>query len=518
MLPSELEEVVDQRAPFQRDDGNAWLKLAWEMVDAQRWELAIACFRETVPLLPDIVEAWANLGSLHRRLGQFDESIACFRQAIIRQPNNIELHIAMANSMRQGGFRADAIAVCEAELKRSPESSELWMLLGNVLQETDAFDRSIDAIERGILQAGRTPQNVSCLGIAKFRRGDIEQAVTLFQESIGLDPEFADAHFHLGMALLLTENYQQGWDEYEWRPGGRRRSVRRSSIPMWDGRPLAANQTLMLVAEQGLGDTVQLVRLATELKYRYGCKIVFQSPRALIPLLSTCKGIDRFIARDDAVPDIDCFLPLASLPSLLRYCPDNSKQPSPYIAPDPLRLDRWKDALDRKLSSTPGDNNKTIRIGLSWQGDPRFPADHCRSIPLKHLLPLTKIPNTTWISLQKGYGTEQLAANSDSNSLIDFGDQLDAEGGAFQDSLALMHQLDLVITSDTAVAHVAGAGGIPVWIAISYVPDWRWNLRRPDSAWYSSARLFRQPTLGDWTSVVKDIHAELNSFPMCNVG
>ncbi len=503
-----IEQAIQLQPGFNRQDGQSWSQIAWKMLEAQDWDRAIICFRESVRLDSNLVESWANLGSLYRRLGDLESSIDCFQQAVRRQPNNIGLVAATAAALRQAGHRDEAKLHCEAGLRLDPESAELHLLLGNILQEQDDFDAAIAYLEKAIRLAGRTEQNVSCLGIACFRQGEISRAVALFRESISLNPHFDDGHFHLGMALLLQGDYKQGWEEYEWRLGGRRRSISRSMIPLWNGRPLAANQTLLLAAEQGFGDTIQFVRFAADVKRRYGCQIVLQAQRPLISLLSTCQGIDRLIARDDALPSIDCYLPLASLPSVLHFNPLRSISKSSYLATAPDRATKWSSLLAPPKTAA---GTRHMQVGLSWQGDPRFPADRCRSIPLVHFIPLLKTPNVDWISLQKGHGTDQLLSLDQTIKITNFGDQLDADGQAFLDTAAIMKQLDLVITSDTAVAHLAGALGIPVWIAVSHVPDWRWNLQGSDSVWYPTARLFRQPKLGDWTSVFSRMLDELRT-------
>ena len=509
-LFEELEEVVRCQLGFNRTDGQAWLQLAWKMIESQRLQLAILCFHETVRLVPSMVEAWANLGSLYRRAGQLEPSVACYREAVQRQPTNVRLILATAATLRLAGLRIEAKNYCEKALSLDPESAELLMLLGNIHQELDHFDAAIEYLESGIRRAGRTSQNVSCLGIAYYRRGDVELAISLFRESIAANPQNHDSHFHLGMALLLVGDYRQGWEEYEWRTGGRWRPMQNVPIPWWDGQPLSKQQTLLIAAEQGYGDTIQFVRLMADLKSKVECKIILQAPRPLLPLLRTCRGLDSCIARDEPLPPIDCFLPLASVPSVLQYHPEQSKPRLAYLSADDLRTQFWGEFLNAKVvaHSTP----RCLRIGLSWQGDPKFPADHCRSIPLKHLSILTDTPNTKWFSLQKGYGTEQLTTLAESTKIVDFGDRLDSNAEAFLDTAAIMQHLDLVITSDTAIAHLAGACGVPVWIGLSFVPDWRWNLHRNDSVWYPTARLFRQTKLGDWGSLIHPMQQELTKF------
>jgi len=196
-------------------------------------------------------------------------------------------------------------------------------------------------------------------------------------------------------------------------------------------------------------------------------------------------------------------VPLLSIPSVIGFDPQKAAEPRAYLAADSARIESWRWRLDEI------DGGSRLRVGLCWQGDPKFPADACRSIPLAALEPLLAFENVQIVSLQKGPGASQLAQMPFGSRVIDFGDDLDATGGAFLDTAAIMQSLDLVITADTAVEHLAGALGVRVWVALAYVPDWRWQMARTDSPWYPSARLFRQPVAGDWPAVASAIMVNL---------
>ncbi len=445
--------------------------------------------------LVDITQ-WANRGSSFQRDGNFAEAVECFREALKLQPENVQLQISLASSLRFSGARPEAIAIGESLLAQSI-APELLMLLGNLHQEEDQFDKAIEYLERALQLSQPTATRLSCLGIAYFRRGDIDHAIELFERSIALQPDYADGHFHLGMALLLQGNYERGWTEYEYRPFGRRR-MNGATTAMWQGQSLHANQSLLLVAEQGLGDTLQFVRFAAEVKRRFGCRLLLQAPSKMLPLLSTCAGVDQLISRDESVPKTDFYLPLASLPSCFYWRPGDTPNEFPYLFPEIHRVQFWKRRLSREQ---PFGNKPRMRVGISWQGYPKFPADRLRSIPLFFFEPLFGLNDIQFVSLQQNFGTEQLDDFRSKSNLVDIGEELDREGGAFLDSIALMRQLDLVITSDTAIAHLAGAAGCKTWLGLSTVPDWRWNLTGNRSVWYPSIELFRQTESGNWASV-----------------
>ncbi len=321
------------------------------------------------------------------------------------------------------------------------------------------------------------------------------------------------------MALLLAGDYQRGWQEYEWRPSGRFRpsTVRADHAnnipPIWHDQTLTSEHTLLLVAEQGLGDTIQFVRFAHHLHRRFGCQIILQAQSSLAWLLATCSGIQRVITRDEPLPSADCYLPIASAPSLLRLIPIGITLQSPYLFASSPHIETWRQVINDRFPRDAA--GRALRVGLAWQGDPNFAADRSRSIPIEHFVPLLELPDIHWMSLQKGFGAEQLARLPQRNRVVEWGETFDGSGQAFVDSAAVMQSLDLVITSDTAIAHLAGALGVPVWIGLSRVPDWRWRLAGEDCVWYPTARLYRQARLGDWPSVV---HAMRDALVRLQIG
>ena len=256
--------------------------------------------------------------------------------------------------------------------------------------------------------------------------------------------------------------------------------------PRWDGSSLQG-QTILLFAEQGLGDTLHFIRYAPLVK-QTGATVIVQCQGPLLRLLSTCAGIDCLVPEDAEPPGFDVQAPLPSLPGLARTTLASIPAQLPYLSADPELRVRWQEALS---------GVRDFKVGIAWQGNTGHKRDRQRSVPLLAFLPLARIPDVRLVSLQKGPGREQLYEHPDHLAVLDMADQL----GDFADTAALMSNLDLVVTVDTAVAHLAGALGLPVWVALPLCPDWRWLLEREDSPWYPSMRLFRQTTLGDWSGV-----------------
>jgi hypothetical protein len=325
-----------------------------------------------------------------------------------------------------------------------------------------------------------------------------------------LDPEFLSARWNRTLLSLLQGNFEQAWPEYERRwelPGTPRRDF---AEPLWDGSPLAG-RTILLYAEQGLGDTVQFIRYVPLVK-QCGGKVVVECQPHLLRLLSNMPEIDRLIAHGSPLPAYDVRAPLLSLPGIFRTTLANVPATVPYLVADPALVEWWRQGLAKSdVLPLPSVIGPCFKVGIAWQGSVTYRYDRQRSIPLAYFSKLAEVPGIQLISLQKGPGTEQLAALGEGQRIVNLSRQLDEKSGAFMDTAAVMKNLDLVITSDTVVAHLAGALGVPVWVALALTPDWRWLLERDDSPWYPTMKLFRQTRFGDWAAVFERMAAELRT-------
>ena len=320
---------------------------------------------------------------------------------------------------------------------------------------------------------------------------------------------------------LTRGDFERGWPSYEWRWNQPDSIGRSFTQPFWDGSPLGG-RTILLHAELGLGDTIQFIRYVPLVKERGGSVIV-ECQSALMKLIASAAGIDQLVARGLPLPPFKVQAPLLSLPRIFKTTLDAIPAEVPYLHPDAALVDYWRREL-RTSDKTPADLGPSFKIGIAWQGNPKYGHDQQRSIAFTHFARLAGVNGIQLISLQKGFGSEQLqcshhASRDDGESakpsttakVIDLGRRLDETSGAFMDTAAVMVNLDLVITSDTAVAHLAGALGVRVWVALPFIPDWRWLLERQDSPWYPTMRLFRQRRLGDWADVFHRIALELSA-------
>jgi tetratricopeptide (TPR) repeat protein len=430
-----------------------------------RWEEAAASCRRALELRPDFAAAHNNLGQALHAQAKLDEAVESYRHAIQLNSDLPEVHNNLGNALNDQGKTHEAEKCCRRALELKPDYAEAHNNLGNVQQQLGQFDAA---------------------------RGSYARAATL-------NPNLVYAHYGQATLELLTGNWTSGWEEYEWRLQTQDYGPRHFTQPRWDGSPLG-RRTILLHCEQGLGDTIQFVRYAAQVKGQNpGATIILECQQPLIKMLSGYAGIDRLVGKGDELPPFDFQIPLLSLPGALGTSPETVPRVVPYLTADPILVDKWRE----KLALARG-----LRIGINWRGRS---LTRRRDIPFVCFQSLAERPNVCLISLQKG------EARPDENvgnhrGIIDLGNDFDSTNGPFMDTAAVMMNLDLVISSDTAVPHLAGALGVPVWLALPFVPDWRWLLDRTDSPWYPTMRLFRQRTVGNWDGVFQEIRAEVGNL------
>ena len=456
---------------------------------------AIACYRRALELKPGLDLARNNLGNALKEQGKSDEAVACYRRALELNPNLAEAHCNLGNALNDQGNLGEAIACYRRALQLNPDFALAHGNLGNVLKTQEKLDEAVACYRRALdLDPDYAPAHNN-LGIALDGQGKVDEALACYCGALKLKPDYADAHWNQSLLLLMSGDFERGWPEYEWRWKAKQTPRGDFSQARWDGQSLVG-RTILLHAEQGLGDTIQFVRYAALVKH-HGGTVIVECPRPLLPLLATCAGIDRLLARGDELPAFDIQAPLLSLPGIFHTTLRDIPASIPYLFADGNLLERWR----RELSDIPG-----FRIGIAWQGDPKHVNDHNRSIPLSCFEPLARCSGFRLVSLQKGAGVEQLQHAAERFAITELGSRLED----FRDTAAVLKNLDLVITCDSALAHLAGALGVPVWVAIPLVPDWRWLLGRSDCPWYPTMRLFRQDRQGDWQGVFRKMVVALD--------
>jgi len=447
--------------------------------------------------------------------------------------------LARGWQIHQAGDHVAAEKIYRSVLEREANNANAWCYLGIALHDQDRLDEAVKAYRQALrIQPQfpvalnnlgnslrllrRLPEAIQCFdealrlkpdyvnahknkGTSLLWEGHIDEALICYQKAVAIAPDDAESHKNIGVIFLLQGKFADGWQEYEWRQQAIARLVPDIHLPRWQGESLDG-RTILLVGEQGIGNAIQFIRYAATLKERYQCRVLAHVLKPALPLLSDYKAVDAFSAIGEPIPQADVWVPLMSVPNVLGQ---NSVEQFPaadsYLSVGEARVAKWRERLGEKRS---------IRIGVCWSGSPQFQADRYRSFPLRELLePLSRLHGIELISLQKGPGAAQRDLDVGGLSVRDLGEDFDTDG-PFLDTAAVMKNLDLVITTDTSVGHVAGALGVPYWLAISKVPDWRWLLDRDDSPWYPSVRLFRQSTMGQWGDVFQKIaEALVERFP-----
>jgi hypothetical protein len=335
----------------------------------------------------------------------------------------------------------------------------------------------------------------------------LEDALTSYGQAVCLKPDYADAHRNRALLWLLLGDFEQGWPEYEWRWRCQGITMPAFRQPLWDGSPLEG-RTVLLHAEQGLGDTLQFIRYAP-LVQQQGGKVLVKGQLPLLSVLARCPGIDHLVGQNSPLPDFDVHAPLLSLPGLLRTTLATIPAQIPYLSADALLVEHWRTGLNSLFPQGQAEESGKFRIGIAWQGNPQHKKDRQRSLPLTSFEPLARLPGVRLFSLQVGPGTEQLAEIRDRFLVTDVGGRFNQE--SFEDAAAVLKGLDLVLSVDSAIVHLAGALGRPTWTLLPFAADWRWLLGRDDSPWYPTMRLFRQKVPGDWDGVFERIVSLLSS-------
>lgn len=463
-----------------------------------------------VRLRPDDPQAHNNLGLMLRQQGHLSAAIASFSRALQLRPDDPGAHLNLGGALLQQGHPDAAIASYRRALELRPGYPEAFNNLGIALDQQGDLQGAITSFRRALQVRPAYREAFNNLGGAFLEAGDLSRARAAYEQALQLRPDDPEAHRNLALALLLAGDYPRGWKEYEWRfkAPTSHRALLHAQPPgeSWDGSALLPGDRLLLVSEQGLGDTLQFMRYVLPLRQQ-GVEAALCAPTKLHDLIRI-SGIDP----DPWPPGrADSFrqgrwLPLLSLPRCLGVSPSNPILTEPYIATCPELIARWRAVLSA--------GQRPI-IGINWQGNPdqETTSSRGRSLPLEALAPLAEQVDVRLLSLQKGFGSEQRLSCSFRDRFVSCQRQVD-EAWDFPETAAIIASCDLIITSDTCVAHLAGGMGISTWLLLQQVPDWRWGMEGRSSFWYPSLRLFRQQARGDWDGVVQQVVEELRtSFP-----
>jgi tetratricopeptide (TPR) repeat protein len=455
-------EIFQRCITLQEDDGEARMLLGMTLQSLNQPEAALAHLMRAIELLPHSAQARYNFGKLLRDQKRNEDAANQFRQCLTLQPGFPPALNNLANTLRDLGRSEQAIPVYQAALVARPNH----------------------------------PPTLHNLGLAYRDLQMLDDAMRCFDTALAYDSSHHECRLSRAMLLIQRGHFLPGWNEYEARFDVTRANARRDFEPRWDGQN-PEGQTLLLYAEQGFGDAIQFSRYATLLAERHATVVVHCQPE-LAELFQSLRGVDQIITTGDALPKFDACRGMMSMPLVFGTTLESVPNETPYLRADQAKVRRWRRIIE------PGG----IRVGLVWAGAAGYGNDRQRSLTLENFSPILRTPDVQFFSLQKGAATEQIAQLPAEIRPLN----LSAELNNFADTAAAIENLDLVISVDTAVAHLAGALDKPVWTMIPFAPDWRWMSDREETPWYPTMRLFRQKHRGDWGDVITNIAEALKTF------
>lgn len=497
-------EQYKQALELNTDCHQAYFNMGLVYLHQKKYEQAIEAQIKAFTLCPTYIKAIVHAGNAYQELKKYDQAVTLYKQGLDIDKNSFDCLAGLARAYNNMSKFEDSITYFRAAHALKTYDHAITLELANTL---NMAQHTQEALQLYHAMLDSTPNDTSILyniayTLKKLNR--IDQALPYYEKVLALDPENTEAHFSLSLAYLGMGNFERGWQEYEWRwkresQGG----PRVLSKPLWNGSSLD-NKTILLHAEQGLGDTFQFIRYAQLLKKEYNVKIILASQDPLIPLMKLCPYLDRVVSLYDRIPPHDVQAPLLSMPYLMKTRLETIPHAIPYLYADPALTQQWKEKLA-----------KGLKIGICWQGNSNYSTHFLRtavaakSVQLQQFMPLLTMENITVYNLQKITGEEQIQAVNACPSFVSFDKDFDQSNGRFMDTAAVIKNLDLMITIDTSMAHLAAGLGITTWVLLPEPADWRWMTHRSDTPWYPNMRLFRQPIAGDWDSVIQKIVDEL---------
>ncbi len=455
--------------------------------NSSKYKEALKCYEKALSISPGHTEALSAKARVMDLLGYTEEALDIYKGLLSVNPNNALWHNDIALLYKKKGQFMKALEGFKRAIVLNPAEAKHYINLGNLLHECSLVDEAIACYLAALHSNPESCEAHNNIAIAYKDNHNLESAFSHFLIALELCPDIPEIHWNYSLALLLAGRYIEGFREHEWRwlKQDYKPYRRDYNCPMWDGSPLEA--TVLIFAEQGMGDAIQFVRYIDMVKSR-GLRVVLQCHKELASLLSTVNGVEQVISFDEPLPAFDVYCPLMSLPYIFQTHIDSIPAKMPYIAASSAYLDRWLKRLDFS----------GLKVGIVWAGRAEHVDDKNRSMTLKDFEPLLGLRDVRFYSLQKGQASSQTKSY---HNIVDLSSDIED----FSDTAAIISKLDIIITVDTSVAHLAGAMDREVWVLLPFSPDWRWMLHRKDSPWYPRARLFRQKRRGDWSGVIEEV-------------
>lgn len=488
--------LLGQSLALAPDQPVVWSNRAAGLQRLKRYDEALEACARALALDPACADAYVNRGNVLLDLGQYAQALQASDQALALSPDFAEAHCNRGSALQMLARWDDALAAYDRAIALSPRNGRAYSNRAAVLLVLRRLDAALADADRALDCDGRDAEAYVNRGMAHKALGALEAAAADFDHAVHLRPDYPAAHWNKALLSLLRGDFATGWKGYEWR--WRRpplSACQKYTKPLWLGdRPLSG-KTVLLHAEQGLGDTIQFCRYVPMVQ-AVGARVILQAPAPLLPLLASLPGaVDMVLTADGSGQVFDLHCPLMSLPLAFATRADTIPTAIPYLSADADHAGLWHQRLGQK---------KQPRIGLCWSGRAEHVDDAARSMTLDRLQDMFDLPFDFHI-VQKDIRSCDQAIVAGDPRLHDHSTTLTD----FADTAALIGEMDLVLTVDSAIAHLAGAMGKPVWLLLPWLPDWRWQMARADSPWYPGMRLWRQQVAGDWAGVLDRVMATL---------
>ena len=496
---AEAEPIYRQLAAAAPRVPEVWHELGLVLLHMGRLDEATHCLERATQLSPANADFQSNLGAAYRQQNRPDAAAECFRRALEIGPATAALHNNLALALKDLQQFDAALPEFDQALALQSDFANGHFNRANLLLALGRLDEAIAGYRRA-LELQPDDSGAWCkLGIAHYDKSELDPALACFDRALALAPDYPEARRNRALVWLSQGDYARGWPEWESRLLCQDIARPPAVAPQWRGEPLVG-RTILLHDEQGLGDTLQFVRYVP-LVERLGGQVRLQVKQALVPLLRE-SGYDHWLVAPGQRLAADYQCSLLSLPAMLLKEYARPYWGGSYLAADLERAAAWRPRIR---------SSDALQVGIAWAGNPDHPHDRFRSVQLEAFAPLAAVPGVRLVSLQKGKASEQLAASGLPFNVERLSGDWDA-GGAFLDTAAIMRNLDLVISVDTSIVHLAGGLGVPCWVALQFAADWRWTLTGSETPWYPSIRLFRQRALHDWNSVFARLADELSKL------
>lgn len=475
------------------------LAKAVTLINLQRHQEALDCIEQTLSKWPDYADGWSHKGGMLYQLRQFEEALLCFEHALSLQPATADSWYKKSLALDKLQRYTDALTSLDRAIALAPKIAAYWLDRAVILHKLERYAESLSDNETGLALAPGNAEAWGDHGLTLSRMKRHQQALASYQRALSLQGDYADAWSNQSLSQLVLGQFETGWQSYEYRwKKGNADFPRHTEIPLWLGQQAIRGKRILLWSEQGLGDTIQFCRYAS-LVAALGAEVVLEVDPALKTIAQTM-GDFKVIAIGENFSPVDYQTPLMSLPLVFKTDLTNIPAAPVYFKADNQKKESW--------GKRQNFGNGRLKIGLVCSGNVGNTNDHRRSMPLQEFAPILQLDGADFFLLQKDVrDADQLFCQRTPQLKLVANDISD-----FDDTAAIIANLDLVISVDTSVAHLSGALGVPVWILLPWVPDWRWLLDREDSPWYPSAKLFRQDQAGDWQGVIERVTSALSDF------